>query len=75
MNVTVSIITTNEEQQDTKEARVEKIIKLTPNLVKDPVTKLFKNFKDVMVMKTDNLKHTKQLPHRITLKPRTTSVK
>jgi len=75
VNITVSLCITNKEPLDTKETRVEKIIKLIPDLVKDPVTKLFKNFWEVLEMKTDDLKPTKLLPHRIILKPGATPVK
>jgi len=43
---------------------VEKILKVIQDLVKDPVTKLFANFKEVLVIKTDDLKPTKLLTHR-----------
>ena len=51
---------------------MKKILKLIPDLVKNPVTKLFNNFKEVlaMKMKIDDLKTTKLLPHRSALKPR-----
>jgi len=69
INITVSLITANEESLDNKETRVEKIINLIQKLVKDPVTKLFEDFKDILAMKADDLKPTKLLPHRIMLKP------
>ena len=75
VNITVSLLTTTEEQPETKEARVEKILKVIPDFVKDPVTKLFENFKEVLAIKTDDLKPTKLLPHRIVLKPGSTPVK
>jgi len=43
--------------------------------VKDPVTKLFENFKEVLAIKTDDLKPTKLLPHRIVFKPGSIPVK
>ena len=75
INITVSLVTANEESLDNKETHVEKIINLIPKLVKDPVTKLFEDFKDILAMKADDLKPTKLLPHRIMLKPGSKSVK
>jgi len=69
VNITVSLITANEESLDNKGTRIEKIINLIPKLVKDSVTKLFEYFKDILAMKTDDLKTTKFLPHKIILKP------
>jgi len=54
INVTVSLITNNEEII-TKEARVDKIIKMVPDIIKDPVAKLFEQFKSVIADKTDDL--------------------
>jgi len=75
VNITVSLITANEESLDNKETRVEKIINLIPKVVKYPVTKLFEDFKDILAMKADDLKPTKLLPHRIILKPGSKPVK
>eukprot|EP00833_Pecoramyces_ruminatium_P015176 jgi/Orpsp1_1/1189208/evm.model.d7180000070286.1 len=75
INVTVSLITTNTDQSNTKETRVEKIIKMIPKLIKDPVTKLFDDYSEVLALKTDDLKPTKLFPHRIVLKPGATPVK
>jgi len=75
LNITVSLVTANEESLDNKETRVKKIINLIPKLVKDPVPKLFEDFKDILTMKADDLKPTKLLPHRIMLKPGSKSVK
>jgi len=75
INITVSLVTANEESLDNKETHVEKIINLIPKLVKDPVTKLFEDFKDILAMKADDLKPTKLLTHRIMLKPGSKPIK
>ena len=44
VNITVSLCITNKESLDTKETRVEKIIKLIPDLVKDRLPSCLKIF-------------------------------
>jgi len=75
IQIRVSLLTTIGEQIETKETRVEKIINMIPKLIKDPVTKLFEEYKEVLAVKTDDLKPTKLFPHRIVLKPGATPIK
>jgi len=72
--VTVSLMTANQEI-NTKKARVDKIIELVPELVKNTVLKLFGQFESIIADKTDDLKETKLYPHRIELKIGITPIK
>jgi len=72
--VTVSLMTANQET-NIKKARVDKIIELVPELVKNTILKLLGQFESIIADKTDDLKETKLYPHRIELKIGTTPIK
>ena len=59
----------------TKDSIIKNIIHSLPKKIKTTATNLFKKFKNVIAVKTDDLIKTKLLPHRINLMPKTNPIK
>ena len=60
---------------DIKDNIITEIIKELPPSIQDKADRVFHQFIEVIALKTDDLKRTKLLPHRITLLPNSDPVK
>jgi len=65
----------DQEEVESKQDIIKKIVEEVPDKFKSRVDRIFEEYKEVLAIKTDDLRNTKILPHRINLLPGITPFK